>query len=682
MSARRFTDKPQLAPEDVRGLPPDHPAMRESRTLFPSAVVTVTASEPDRLLVSGRNNRKLGEVVEKGHFKGYAIYGLSLEERATCPADCAVRGICYGNGMQLARRHRIGDADVFFDRLGMEIAQLADAHDGILVRLHVLGDFPSVEYVAFWADALNEYPNLACYGYTSRKPRSEGGDAIGDAIQALKDVCPERFRIRWSRNVALADGATVVERINPHERHHIACPAQSDDTACCATCAICWEPSARNRTILFLKHGPKSAEVPAAKVNAAANLSDEARYEIEERVRQLEGALRDESWIPTEWKLTATYVVMLNVLMRRNLTTREALMTALHSDDPDGGPDDKTLDVHILKMRRLLEPHGIEIENIRGQGWKLAPNGFAKLDALRRGLPPPEPLPTDDDLPSALAKPGTRPIIAIALPPNQKPAEIVEDRPTVRMVRVADMRIETDYQRDLSAASVTLIRRIVTQWDWAKFKPPICVENPDGTLIVIDGQHTAIAAASHPGLAAIPAMIVSARSIADRASAFVSHNRNRLAITAQQLFLAEVASGDASAQAIYRTICEAGASVPRLIPKKGTAKVGEIVTIKEVRALYGGLGADLLARVLRIGVAAGAAPINSTILRGLRTLLAEPYFADVAGRPDSEIAAALASFADPNGAAEAAAATMECSRFVAMAHLIRQRLMKAQEPVA
>src|SRR5581483_2542819 len=54
MTARRFTDKPDLNPWAVRGLPANHPAMVENRTLFPSTVVDVTPDMTERLLVSGR----------------------------------------------------------------------------------------------------------------------------------------------------------------------------------------------------------------------------------------------------------------------------------------------------------------------------------------------------------------------------------------------------------------------------------------------------------------------------------------------------------------------------------------------------------------------------------------------------------------------------------------------------
>jgi hypothetical protein len=282
MSDRRHTDKPDLNPAGVMSLDINHAAMRENRTLFPSTVVTVTADAPDRLLVSGRNNRKIGATVEKGKFKGYGIYCLSLEERATCPEDCSARGFCFGNGMQMARRHRIGDADVFFDRLGFEIMELLDEEPaGLSIRLHVLGDFPSVEYVSFWKEVLDENPNVMCWGYTHRAPTNWGGDEIGDAIQAVKDAHPERFRIRWSTDVARPDSAIILDHVPRGARgpnQEIVCPAQTDATACCATCSLCW--GAPNENIGFIKHGRVSADVEAEAVTQAMSRPAPARQSV------------------------------------------------------------------------------------------------------------------------------------------------------------------------------------------------------------------------------------------------------------------------------------------------------------------------------------------------------------------------------------------------------------------
>jgi len=521
MTDRRFTDKPALDPSAVRALAPDHPAMLENRTLFPTTVVEVTEDQPDRLLVSGRNNRKLGETVAKGAFKGYALYGLSLEERATCPDDCAVRDICYGNGMQMARRHRIGDADVFFDRLGFEIAELLDEHDGLLVRLHVLGDFLSVEYVAFWADALAENDRLAVYGYTARKTTAWGGDEIGDAIEAVKDQYPDRFRIRWSSAVSRPDGAVTISHVpsTPRVEEGLVCPAQTDATACCASCGLCWEGAVRNETIVFMRHGPKSGAVAAENAMGAA---------------------------------------------------------AVPAED-DAAPASDLRRVQALKL-----------------------------------LPPP------------------------------KPIDLTAPTPEPRLVAPADLLIEGAYQRDLSNRSMSLIRKIVNGWDWAKFKPPICAERGEN-LYVIDGQHTAIAAATR-GVAKIPVLIVSAKEMQARATAFVSHNRDRLAMSPFQLLYAEAAAEDPVASGILALAAKTGAVIPRSPPVKGRIKPGTILPINKIRHAYRGSGPAVVERVFRVAAAAKASPLGSTATQALVMLFTSPVFAEAARWPDSRIANALHGF--------------------------------------
>jgi len=534
MTERRFTGKPELAPWAVRGLAPDHPAMRENRTLFPSTVVTVTDDTPDRLLVSGVNNRKLGSVVAKGAFKGYALYGLSLEERATCPADCALRNACYGNGMQMARRHRIGDPDVFYDRLGFEILELLDEHeDGLLVRLHVLGDFPSVEYVAFWADALAENPKLACYGYTRRRTTAWGGDEIGDAIEALKEQYPDRFRIRWSSEVSRPDGAVVIGNVpkTPRIAEGIVCPAQTEATACCASCGLCWEPNACNDTIVFIKHGPKSDAAAAAVAMVA---------------------------------------------------------------------------------QRALEPKEL------GEGGEAAL--AAESPAVRARM--------------------IRHVAPIQTAKDVKPAPVSPDLPKFQLVAPTSLLIEEAYQRELSPKSLRLIRKIVEGWDWAKFKPPVCAESPDG-LFVIDGQHTAIAAATHPEISLIPVIVTETAALAERAAAFVSQNRDRLHVSAFTLLYADAAAGNETARKALALAEKTGAIIPRSEPGAGRAKAGTIVSIDEVRRALGAGDEAVIERIFRIAVMIEGKPLSRMVFRALRMVLTADIYRHVARLKDSTIANAM-----------------------------------------
>src|SRR6185437_3072554 len=119
---------------------------------------------------------------------------------------------------------------------------------------------------------------------------------------------------------------------------------------------------------------------------------------------------------------------------------------------------------------------------------------------------------------------------------------IPTDPPMVEWMAPTDLLVDDAYQRGLGPKSVDLIRRIVEHWDWRRFKPPIVAWTEAG-FEVIDGQHTAIAAASRPDIAKIPVMVVVATAMTDRAQAFVGHNRDRLNVSPMQLHHAMVAAG-------------------------------------------------------------------------------------------------------------------------------------------
>jgi len=219
-----------------------HPAHRSGRTIFPSRVYD--PDEVDRLLKDGHQSRKIGKIVQKGPRRGWPIYTLTLEERATCPRRCAAWSFCYGNNMQAAERIVAGEA--LERRLEGELAALQVRHpDGFLVRLHILGDFYSLDYVRLWSRAIDRLPALHVFGFTARCPE---GDPIGRALLALASLAWDRFALRFSG----AEGPVMASRISDDgDPEAIACPAQSGATDCCATCGLCWQS---NRSIAFRRH--------------------------------------------------------------------------------------------------------------------------------------------------------------------------------------------------------------------------------------------------------------------------------------------------------------------------------------------------------------------------------------------------------------------------------------------
>lgn len=244
---RRFTSiKPKGRGIDLL---PNHPAVVEARTIFPTTVNDVGNPRVKRLLKGGENSRKIGKTITKGRLRGCPIFTLTLEERATCPRSCAVYGACYGNGMPYAQRLKHGAE--FEARLWDELEAKQARHPrGFLVRLHVLGDFYSVDYVALWAGALASFPALNVFGYTAREPESD----IGAALAELVGYHGQRFAIRFSGHDGPTDGSVVIDDArHDHLPGTIICPAQTDESGerHCGSCGLCWQSQ---RTIAFARH--------------------------------------------------------------------------------------------------------------------------------------------------------------------------------------------------------------------------------------------------------------------------------------------------------------------------------------------------------------------------------------------------------------------------------------------
>jgi len=122
-------------------------AIKNERTIYTNNVYGSVNYNSNLLKVS--NNNKLGKFVSKGRHKNKYLYSLSLEERKTCPTSCFHWKTCYGNNMPFA--HRFRASKNLLVRLHKEIKLLSIKHkEGILIRLHVVGDFYSVAYVKFW----------------------------------------------------------------------------------------------------------------------------------------------------------------------------------------------------------------------------------------------------------------------------------------------------------------------------------------------------------------------------------------------------------------------------------------------------------------------------------------------------------------------------------------------------
>ncbi len=212
---------------------------------------------------------------------------------------------------------------------------------------------------------------------------------------------------------------------------------------------------------------------------------------------------------------------------------------------------------------------------------------------------------------------------------NLKPADIsLQPSPELVWLPVSDLSINDEYQRQLSDRSLRAIRRIAENWHWGRVKALTVVRTSDGDLEIIDGQHTAIAAATHGGIPRLPCLVTKGSTIQGRAADFVGINRDRVHMTTMQIFWADVTAEEESAIDVIHAAENAGVSLLKYYPKQGDFEPGQTVAVGALRRLAKRGGVAYVGRVLRIGVAAELAPITTLFINACALMLWNGYNAE------------------------------------------------------
>lgn len=154
------------------------------------------------------------------------------------------------------------------------------------------------------------------------------------------------------------------------------------------------------------------------------------------------------------------------------------------------------------------------------------------------------------------------PMVGLDIVPNR----IRSTPPDPITVKPEDCWVDRKYQRDaLTRKSAKLIYNIVSDWQWSKFKPPVITRDTEDRYIIIDGQHTAIAAATHPDIKTIPAMFVPLEDVDDQARSFIGHNTNRIPVASLDLYHARITAGEPLAVNLDHILKEYGIRVVRTL---------------------------------------------------------------------------------------------------------------------
>jgi hypothetical protein len=211
-----------------------------------------------------------------------------------------------------------------------------------------------------------------------------------------------------------------------------------------------------------------------------------------------------------------------------------------------------------------------------------------------------------------------RPIKPMAFP-DLKPAPIDGEKPIVKWVAPTSLMVDATYQRDLSERSIRLIRRMIENFNWNRLKPPIVVQAGRASLHIVDGQHTAIVAATL-GIPQIPIFIVRADTLDERARAFVGHNSDRIVVSPFDIYRALLASGDPDARDVDNVCRRAGVRV-RYISPSSAIEEGDTAAVGLIRALVRRRGVVPSRKVLQCLVKAKRAPISAAEIQAAESIL-------------------------------------------------------------
>lgn len=208
--------------------------------------------------------------------------------------------------------------------------------------------------------------------------------------------------------------------------------------------------------------------------------------------------------------------------------------------------------------------------------------------------------------------------------PNLELFPIAGAMPHFTTAAPTDLYVEPEYQRNLSDKSIKLIRKVISNWNWAHTKPPICVRDGD-KLLVIDGQHTAIAAASRGDINKLPIVIIGKCEIKDRALAFVAHNTLRVEVTPQQIYFSRLAAGDEIALMVRDACKRSGAKILPCPPAHGIFNTGETMAVGMLQSIVHKKGVAGLTRILKILVKANRQIKNTEIAAVFQTLYSKKF---------------------------------------------------------
>lgn len=181
-------------------------------------------------------------LISRGNLKLGVLPSFSLPVITTCPGKTPFcERYCYGlrGNFNLLNVKEANDRrldatlrDDFVDIITGEIRKTRAP----AFRLHVIGDFYSVEYVEKWIDIVERLPNVIFFGST----RSWRCEFLAEAMKRFRDI----------ENVYMKASIDFTDTLQPEscgwnvwsvEGKGIICPHDEGKVENCFFCGLCWK---------------------------------------------------------------------------------------------------------------------------------------------------------------------------------------------------------------------------------------------------------------------------------------------------------------------------------------------------------------------------------------------------------------------------------------------------------
>ena len=204
-------------------------------------------------------------------------------------------------------------------------------------------------------------------------------------------------------------------------------------------------------------------------------------------------------------------------------------------------------------------------------------------------------------------------------------------KPTLKWLPVSRLSVDMAYQRSLeSERSKKLIANIAGGFEWALFGVVTVAPLPLGSYELMDGQHR-VAGARAAGIEEVPASIIEAPTIEQRARIFRAANSQRVAMHQFALYHAAVLHKDPAALAIAGICSKADVEVLRYPLQRASMKPNQTMALgalKKLAAEQSPAGAIRTLKILRAAFPNDGGVLQAHLIVGLRHWIREHAAAD------------------------------------------------------